>query len=75
MKYYTTQPHLDLSLRSLIVSSDPTPTMSYYGTVTLSVALDEADADRLGLVPFTADGAEFQSDLGDLYRAETNAGA
>lgn len=75
MKYYSTEKYLSVAILPLVVSSDWTPTMYYYGTVTLSVALSDADQERFGLVPYTAEGADAQAEYGALYAAETRAGA
>lgn len=70
MTYYLRTKYLPDALIGLVASIDWTPTTFYYGTVTTTRALTEAEMGDC-LVLADADTRAFQAELAATHRAES----
>ena len=70
--YFRRQPFglSPLYAEGVVVSDDDTPTLYYYGTVTLSRRLSDEEVERFDLVEATEEVEEDVADGEALYRAE-----
>lgn len=55
----------------VLVSSDDTPTLHYYGTVEAARPLSLQEQEDYDLVPCTPEAVDNEAEAGALYRAET----
>lgn len=69
-KFFVAVPHLPTAILGMVVAHDDTPTVHYYGTVTLSGAFEEAEMEAMGLYRCDEEEEAQEAESDALYNRE-----